>query len=199
MKSLLVFVTAAIVVGCAPQSSAPSNTTAPAVGTTYSTKTGKLSLTAPKGWYKVGSPECKEALKKMGAESGETRLEQLANQVDLMVMDFSNPNPTFQSNLNVIDSGASRSAGDKDLEDAFTSIQNEMPKTKLQHKLMKFPVGPSLCYWGLNSQDNADSGLVGYVVVTGGRGYVISFSCEKGEIDKFKPLTESVMQTVKGG
>lgn len=168
-------------------------------GKEVSTKGGEITLKMPKGWFKI-DPKDKDyqaMLKKLGNPPEMKKVEETAaDGLDLMVMDLETPTTVFRRNMNVIGSeGAINDA--KTLDLVFDAIQAEMPKTKLQHKLMRFPVSRALCYWGPNPEtDELKTDLIGYVVSTLDKSYVFTFCCTGGELEKFRPICDGIMQTV---
>lgn len=197
MKMLSLLVALSLIGGAIADIKASS--AKPATGNSFVAKSGKLQLTAPAGWYRIASdnPAFKTALQKIGAGGAASNLEAMSKQADLMVMDLAKHHPTFQRNLNVIVGGSLPNPSESILEQAFQSIQGSMKSTMLQHKLIKFSAGPTLCYWGNYKSGGSNNDLIGYVVSLKGKAFIVSFSCAKGEMEKFRPLTESIMQTVK--
>jgi hypothetical protein len=197
MKLLSVIIVAGLVGTGAAQ--VKTSTAKPTSGNTLVSKSKNVQLVVPAGWYRIAAdnPAYKTALKKIGAGGAAANLESLSAQADLMAMDLAKRHPSFQRNLNVIPAGGIATVNEKTLEQAFKSIQNSMAQTKLDHKLLRFSGSLTLCYWGNYKSPGSDNDLIGYVVSLKGKAFVISFSCAKGEMEKFRPLTESIMQTVK--
>ncbi len=180
-------------------SSGPDSTAPKVEGTVLATKTGKLEITAPKGWMKV-DPENKEfqdALSKTMGASSMAMFKQVANQVDLMAIDLSKK-VVFANNVNIIPQPLPKAiTSDADFEEIYKQMSGSMSLAGAKHKIIKFPAGPTLCYSGTISQGTSKNDLIGYLLPTAGTGaYVITFSTAQGNLESFRTLTESMMQSV---
>lgn len=181
-------------------SAAVASTAAPVTGTAFSTKDGKLEITAPSGWMKVdvNDQAFKDALTKTAGPNAVKTFEQLGSQVDLMVIDLGKKS-AFADNANVIPQPLPKAiASDKDLEDIFTQMKGTMNMPNIDHKLVKFPAGPTLCYWGTINQGASKNDLIGFVLPgSGTNAYILTFSTAEGKAEGFRQTAEGIMQTVK--
>lgn len=177
-----------------------TNSTAPKIeGSVLTTKSGKLDITVPKGWMKV-DPENKEfqdALSKTMGASSMAMFKQVANQVDLMAIDLSKK-VVFANNLNVIPQPLPKPiTSDADFEEIYKQMSSSMSLADAKHKIIKFPAGSALCYSGTISQATSKNDLIGYLLPgAGSNAYVITFSTAQGNLESFRALTESMMQSV---
>jgi hypothetical protein len=212
MRFLPLMIVAVVAVGCGKPSSdvqtkgstplpSPDKTpkTAPIAGE-VKTKDGRLSLVPPKGWTVI-DPTMKD-IKSISDKITDPKMAQMlldaAGQVQLMVMDFTKMGTGFADNLNVVDSGPATVRNDADLESLFGQLQKQFGDSKMQHKIVKYPVGSTLSYWGTIKQPGGGTNdLLGYAFEGNGTGYVITFSSASGKIETIRSACEAVMQTVR--
>jgi len=161
----------------------------------------KLSVTLPNSWTWIdpSGSTLKEIANALPDKSAGDMIVKQASSFKLMAMDFTKAKTGFADNVNIVDSGAADITSDAQLEEVFTAMQAQFgSKGKLDHKLVKFPIGPTLCYWGTVDQGGGQSNdLIGYAFSAGGNAYVVTFSTLKGNLEKMRETTESVMQTLK--
>lgn len=161
----------------------------------------KLSVTLPNNWTWIdpSGSTLKEIAANLPDKSAGDMIIKQASSFKLMAMDFTKAKTGFADNVNIVDSGAANIKSDSDLEQIFSAMESQFgTKAKLDHKLIKFPIGATLCYWGTVDQGGGQSNdLIGYAFGAGGNAYVVTFSMLKGNLEKERQMTESVMQTLK--
>lgn len=185
-------------IGCSGGPPVPASKASPAIGKAVQTQSKTLALTVPAGWEAVDplNPAFMRALTQNGNQNLEARFLESANSSDLMVMNTKSPDPKFLESINIVSAGSADIKTVDDLETIFRAMEKQFAPTKLEHSLVGFPIGPTVCVWGAIDQNGAQSDLIAYAFSAKGKGYVVSFATKRGNRDRFRGLTESVMQTI---
>lgn len=171
---------------------------APLTGNVMTTKNGKLSFVAPEGWTKIDGND--KVFNDATAKLDPAAKQQLitgAMAMELMAMDFKSPNTGFASNMNIVDSGPGQPASDAELEAGFKQIESQFAGAKMEHKIVKLPIGSALNYWGSIAMGGQAYDILGYALSGGGRVYVFTFSSGKGKIESIRSMADATMQTVR--